>query len=615
MSSPDNAKYSTVDIVKTGLSLLTHQERQRAIYLSVALFVASLVDMIAVASVMPLVTMVLDAESLLSNEKVSYVVDLLGNPDTHDLMTIFLSVSLFLLVFSTGLRIFLEYIIGKFTSYCRSRLASTIMEKCDQAPYQWFLKQNSALLSRKLYSDVALISRNFLQSLMMMVGNSITLVIGIVTVVLLAPVAGLIVLGVVSFFSALLLLVTRTSIKRLSVRQRDITDVLTKLTQQVVVGVKDVRLSANSGYFRKLFDDEYDDFARLDAKIKLFSSAPAVIVILLGQVSILFAVVILWKMGTPISIIAAQVTLLLLVSSKVIPAVNRLYGNVSSFWKIYPYVRGVMETINELDAFIEDANGRYKNNVDQKPINEWSRLVLKDVSFSYEQSNKNVLDNINLTIDASKSYGVIGPSGAGKTTLIDIVLGLLEPTGGHVVVDNVPIGVENVRSWMSQVGHVPQSPIIFDDTIRNNVAFGVHQEDIDDDWIWEVLKLANLAELIESFDDGLDTQLGERGVRVSGGQRQRIAIARALYMRPKVLVMDEATSALDLENERAIQQAVDNLHGKLTTIIIAHRLGTVRKCDKLFMLEKGQLRVQGTWEELERESDLFKAFAAGHVMF
>jgi len=612
--SSDNPIFSTVAVIKTGLAMMTAGEKKVGWLLSICLFFITIIDMVALSSVMPLVSLVLEPDAFLKNEKIILFMGWIGNPGKEQLLTIFMALSLSLLITSAFLRIGIEYFIVKFTSNCRVRIAGDIMGKFVETPYHWFLMQNSTVLSRILYADVVQWARGFLQSMMVMFGNVITLIFGVVTVVLLAPVVGVTVVSIVGGCSALLLFFTKASIKKISIEQRKITDVLTKTSQQVVVGIKDVRLSSNSGYFKDSFNDAYRQFADIDKKNKILSVSPPIIVLLLGQVSILIVVAVLWKQNVPTSEIAAQVTLLLLVSSKVIPAVNRLTSSISNFWKIYPFVNGVKQISDEMDQYIEQAKADNLATCDIQSSANGFAINVENVSYRYAVDEKHVLNSVNLNIEANKSHAVIGASGAGKTTLIDIILGLLSPSEGQVLINGEPLGIKNVMSWQKQIGHVPQSPIIFDDTILNNIAFGVRPEEIDHQHVSKCVKLANLSDMIDSFEVGLDTYIGERGVRISGGQRQRIAIARALYLRPKILIMDEATSALDMENERVIQEAIDSLHGKLTTVIIAHRLATVRDCDKIFLLETGELKAEGTWDELMKISPLFQKLSKNSVV-
>src|SRR4029079_17409379 len=235
---------------------------------------------------------------------------------------------------------------------------------------------------------------------------------------------------------------------------------------------------------------------------------------------------------------------------------------------------------------------------------------LARVGYSCPATEARALRDVTLALRRGGAYGVAGPSGAGKSTLVDLLLRLLDPTEGTILLDDRPIHALHRRAWQSRIGYVPQTPYISDDTLRANVAFGVPSREIDDEWVRTCLRQAQLQPFLAERELGLDTPMGDRGVRVSGGQRQRVAIARALYGRPTLLVLDEATSALDRIGESAVQDALDGLRGQVTTVTIAHRLATIRHCDTIFLLDGGRLVAQGGYDELMAQSLLFRRMAS-----
>lgn len=237
------------------------------------------------------------------------------------------------------------------------------------------------------------------------------------------------------------------------------------------------------------------------------------------------------------------------------------------------------------------------------------QIRLDDVRFRYGGTPSDTLNGISLTIPKNASIAFVGPTGVGKTTLIDIILGLLEPGSGQLTVDGTVIDQDNVRAWRRNVGYVPQMIYLADDTIRRNIALGVAEDEINDDQLRAAMQAAHLTDFIDSLPDGLDTIIGERGIRLSGGQRQRIGIARALYGQASVLVLDEATSSLDGITEAVIEDAIRDLHGRVTVITIAHRLTTVRHCDTVYMLKAGQIEASGAYADLLRDNDTFRQMA------
>ena len=294
-------------------------------------------------------------------------------------------------------------------------------------------------------------------------------------------------------------------------------------------------------------------------------------------------------------------------SSRLIPAINRLSGTYSNLWDIYPFIEGLDMLQIELET--QNKTSKKLGNGNKKP-NDWQELKLVDVSHSYSEETGSILNNLSLNIQKNKSYGIVGPSGAGKSTLIDICLGLIIPTEGDLILDGIHFSEIDISYWQQQIGYVPQSPFIADDTLSANVAFGRPSSEIDKDKVYDCLKMACLDDIISILSDGINTEIGERGMRLSGGQRQRVAIARALYNNPTILVLDEATSSLDTISEHAIQNSIDSLHGKLTTITIAHRLSTIQDCDEIFLIEDGRLITSGSYEQLSKKAPLFRKLLA-----
>nr|MCR5127931.1 ABC transporter ATP-binding protein/permease [Lachnospiraceae bacterium] len=270
---------------------------------------------------------------------------------------------------------------------------------------------------------------------------------------------------------------------------------------------------------------------------------------------------------------------------RLFPAVGRLTTNLNAIMYNRPRLDSMYEMLKEIE---EDDTYQLKtaDPEDAEPLAFEERLQIKDVRWKYPAGQDDVLRGLNMEIRKGESVALIGPSGAGKTTLADVVLGLLKPQEGQILLDGVDV-YQNLAGWAKIIGYVPQAVYLTDDTIRGNVAFGIYEKDIDDEKIWQALEEAQLADFVRGLEKGLDTMVGERGVRLSGGQRQRIAIARALYENPQILVLDEATSALDTETETAVMEAIDSLHGSKTMIIVAHRLTTIRNCDAIFEVNGG----------------------------
>ena len=288
--------------------------------------------------------------------------------------------------------------------------------------------------------------------------------------------------------------------------------------------------------------------------------------------------------------IMPQITLLALVAMRLIPCANRMNTYLTSISYFEPFLMGVSDNlraeISDKSVIYDEGYYAAKVDVDKLPVTK--EIELKDITYKYPNTDTYIFDDASLTIPVGKSIGIVGSSGAGKTTIVDVMLGLLETERGSIYADGVNVN-DNYQGWLKNIGYIPQTIFMLDSSIRKNVAFGVADEDIDDNKVWQALKEASLDEFVRALPEGLDTGIGERGIRLSGGQRQRIGIARALFEDPEVLVLDEATSALDNDTEAAIMDSINSLHGRKTLIIIAHRLQTIEKCDMVYRVKDGKI--------------------------
>jgi ABC-type multidrug transport system fused ATPase/permease subunit len=365
--------------------------------------------------------------------------------------------------------------------------------------------------------------------------------------------------------------------------------------QQGFGGVKDVKILGTEEYFASQYGENLLKNSEVVRRFSIAQTLPRFgleILTIIG-LAVLVSTMVLLDSERPE--ILPVLGLFGAAAFRLLPAVNRLISNFQIINVSRPQVNEVFEDLDLPDQL------NHKNS-DRSTLT--SAISIVDISFSYAESLKNVVSGVSVKIGRGEAVGLIGSSGSGKSTLVDILLGLLEPNSGKVLVDGSDIH-DDLRGWQDQIGYVPQSIFLTDDTLRRNVAFGLPKDKIDDDAVRSAIRSAQLEEFVASLPEGMETVVGERGVRLSGGQRQRIGIARALYNNPDVLVLDEATSSLDTETEHGVMQAVQALQGDKTVIIVAHRLSTVEYCDRLYRLENAQIVDEGTFSEVtSRTKDL-----------
>ena len=364
---------------------------------------------------------------------------------------------------------------------------------------------------------------------------------------------------------------------------------LFKWISQTVTGIKEVKITQKEQYFV----DEYvicgHGYVDAVQKYSLYSATPRLLIETVCIMVMIGYLMVMMLSGQDLTNMVATIGVFGLAAVRLIPSANRINNQLTNMAYFEPFLMNVSDNLQ--DEISEDAVKAEFAKPDQQKLPVKNKIRVEDITYAYPNTDRLIFDHAGFEIQVGTSVGVVGPSGAGKSTVVDILLGLLEVQSGHIYADDTDIR-SDYKGWLKNIGYIPQMIFMLDDTIRRNVAFGVPDDQIDEKRVWEVLKEAQLDEYIKSIPEGLDTTIGERGIRLSGGQRQRIGIARALYNDPEVLVLDEATSALDNDTEAAIMDSINSLHGKKTLIIIAHRLQTIEKCDHVYRVEKGKIEAE-----------------------
>ncbi|HEY9080150.1 ABC transporter ATP-binding protein [Magnetovibrio sp.] len=564
----------------------------------------SLIDMTALGSVMPVVSLVIDPSTIDQNVYFIKAMDFIGATTHTDKVIVTSSTSIALLFVAALLKLFNQYAINIFSARCQNRLANDLMTACIAAPYSWFLKANTALTTRMFQNDINVWGRNFINQLLILFDNLIITLIAIVAVVSLMPLAGVFGLLTIGFIAALALYSIRPHLNRL-IHQKKRAEGLTMLAAyQTISGIREVKFSGETSFFRKAFNKAFSSFSFSHHMSSVLHILPSTSVLAIGQIGLVAIVAILGTSETNTGTLASTLALLLLIASRVVPAVNQITARVTSLWSFIPWMDGLLDFQKSLDAALRESA---LHTADQKkPIEAWDSLSLSDVEFVYPGTDQTVIKNINLRIEKGRSYGIVGASGSGKSTLVGIIVGLLEPTHGVMRISGEDMSTFDLTTWQHKIGYVTQEPFIADDTLLANVAFGRERHQVDIDFVMNCLHKANLDKYVEDLPQGLDTSLGDRGKGLSGGQRQRVAIARAIFKKPEILVLDEATSALDTMAEQKVQHAIENLHGEMTIISIAHRLSTLKNMDQIIVMDGGKIVDQGTFAELSARSSSFQ---------
>ena len=364
---------------------------------------------------------------------------------------------------------------------------------------------------------------------------------------------------------------------------------LYKWIDQSVMGIKEIKIANKENYFINEYAKCGAGYVNAVQRYNLYNATPRLLIETVALGGLVAYMMFRILGGAPVTTIMPQVGALAAAATRLIPSANRINNYLTSISYFEPFFMGVSDNLQQeiRDETIEYDESAYRKKLEVEKLKIRDKIELKDIVYKYPNSDVLIFDHADMEIPIGRSVGIVGTSGAGKTTVVDILLGLLELQSGQILADGVEVR-RHYHSWLKNIGYIPQTIFMIDASIRKNVAFGYADEDIDDEKVWRALKEAQLDGFVRGLPEGLDTSIGERGIRISGGQRQRIGIARALFEDPEVLVLDEATSALDNETEAAIMDSINRLHGKKTLIIIAHRLQTIEKCDMVYRVEQGK---------------------------
>lgn len=572
------------DLIKSVFKVFDGKQKRNLAGMAVLILINSAVSLLGVGVLSPFITAVMNPEELLKNQIVRFFYDLLGLKNTTQLVTLLAVCIMLVYIFKNAFIIFMNNMQYRFSYYGKRDMQNRLMKYYISQDYTFFLNHNSAELMRDINTDPEMFYAAVLNMLQLASEVCVSVVIVIFLLikdpVLTCGVALAMVIMVFFFMKKL-----RRTLARFGDERRIYSANILQCMQQAFGGIKEIKIGNREEYFENEFYEQNGRYTYVIKQNSFLSSVTKPIMEALCIVGLMAAIVVRLNVGNTdptqfvetLAVFAASAFALL-------PSVNKMSEYLGSI--IHNGV--VIHKIGEQYAAIRDMDLESKKEQDYPQVSLEKEIRVDDMTFRYPDTEEAVLSHINVTIPKNKSVAFIGPSGAGKTTMVDLILGVLKPQEGKITVDGMDIK-ESYRGWHDKIGYIPQTIYMLDDTIRNNIAFG-DVENINDEDIWEALRKAQLDEFVASLEDGLDTMIGEAGVRLSGGQRQRIGIARALYRKPEVLVLDEATSALDTETEAAVMEAINSLQGKMTMLIIAHRLSTIENCDIVYQVENGGVK-------------------------
>lgn len=579
--------------------LLSSRERIVAGGLVIGVLVGALLDAASVASIVPFLTLLSDPSAIEKHEMLMRAYNFTGYTNTRDFLFLLGGLSLLLVVVSSMLQALAQYSQMRFAEMRRVSLSGKMLRKYLSQPYSYFLTEHSSNLTRNLLSEVNLVTGRCIVPLVLLIANIIHATILVALILWFEPWVAMGATGFIGGAFCIIFYLMRNRIIELGNLRLEASRKSFVTASDALQGIKDVKLYNLESDFIHRFDASITDFSTYNAANEVASIIPRFSIQVLVFGGMMAALMILLKNNEDISSILPTMGLLAFAGSRILPKFQAIYQNMAR-------IRFGSPALHMLQKHLEMPEMRWeKEHV--APLIPSKSLILRDVSFSYPGSDKPAVHHLNMNIPINHTIGLVGASGAGKTTVIDLILSLYAPSEGTLEVDGTPIDASNSRAWQQAVGYVPQDIFLLDTSVRENIAFGVPVDEIDDKLVQQVAKQANIHDFImENLPEGYHSTVGERGVRLSGGQKQRIGIARALYREPAVLVFDEATSAVDNITEREIVKTLKEIGQNRTIIMIAHRLETIRNCDCIYLMDGGTIVAGGSFAELERTNPQFQ---------
>ena len=587
-------------MLKKVFRLLNHFEKKQSFILLLLILVMSLLDMVGVASIFPFIQVLINPKLVETNIILAYFYNLFNISEIRQFQFIFGLLVFFVLIASIIVRALTYYVQIHFSLMREYSISKRLVEGYLNQSYAWFLSRHSANLGKNILSEVNNVVIHAIIPITTLFAQSAVAITLLILIFMTDPILAINV-GLVLFISyGMIFYFSKNFLSNIGFQSLQANEDRFRTLTEVFNAIKEVKFGGLEKTYIKYFDKPSKIYASNQSKALLISNLPRYFIegIIFGGMIILL--IILIKSKDDFINIVPVIAIYAFVGYRLIPALQQIYYSISQ-------INFAEAALNSLHKDLIGLNYSYQK-ISKTPRMKLSKCIkLDNIYFSYPNHRNVILKNISFSIKAFSKVGIVGPTGSGKSTMIDIILGLIDPSEGSLKIDENIISNKNKRSWQQIIGYVPQQIYLSDDTIAANIAFGINKNNIDYKAVKRSSKIANLHDfIVKELPEGYNTIIGERGVRLSGGQRQRIGIARSLYRNPQVLIFDEATSALDDSTEHAIMEAINNLGNKITVILIAHRSSMIKNCDYLFLFDQGKLKAEGTYNELIKSNKFFK---------
>lgn len=574
-----------MDILKKLRVVLNKKQKQRVTLLLFMNVISGFLETLGVSMILPIIQAIVEQDAFENNKIIRQISRIFQFQNINEFVIFMIVVMILVFAVKNTYMLLLTYVQNSFISNSQYRISRDLLQIYLNKPYEFYLKATTSDVLRTVYSDTTGVFSLLLMCLQLITEVIVALCLGAA-------------LFIMDFFMTALMLVLlggttllankflKPRLQKIGIEAREKQSRMYDSILQSITGIKDVKIFAKEGYFLgayKRFGKRYYNLVRDN---EVLSSIPKLLIETVCIAGILGYLGITIQMGRDVGEMLPQLSVFAVAAVRLMPCASRASNYLARIAYYKPTLDFVYDNVEiPQNAALVDEPPRP---AEEAPLTLARGLCVKNLSFKYPNTDVYIFKNAEMEVPVGKSVGIVGSSGAGKTTVVDVILGLLKAEEGEILCDGEDV-FRHYAGWLHNIGYIPQTINLVNDTIRANVAYGVEREDISEERVWEVLEEAQMKEFVQALPAGLDTGIGERGVRLSGGQRQRIGIARALYHNPELLILDEATSALDNDTETAIMEAIDNFHGRKTMLIIAHRLKTIENCDLIYRVENGKI--------------------------
>lgn len=574
-----------VRIIKKFNQLLDGYQKKRIKWLILLMLIGAGLEILGVSMMYPLMSVIMQPDVMNESKLIFDFCNYFNITSQKELALVCIFGMIALFIMKDLFLIGQYYIQYQFVYNNRFLLQKRLLKSYMERPYEYFLYIESGEIMRVLQSDVTG-SFNLLATLLSFLTETIVAALLVITVLVISPVMTLFLVAILSIAMTVIMKVVKPILQKQGIVAQKSSSQTYKWLLQSINGIKEIKVSQKETYFQTNYEISGRQTITAEKWNSIIQNIPRLLIEMVSICSVLAVVAVMISMGTDIESLVPVLGAFVMAAVKLLPSANRIINASNAMAYSEPALDKLVENMQEaLKTREKETDNTEKSG---HAFSFEKKIELASVTYAYPNTEKKILEHANMIIPIGKSIGIVGASGAGKTTAVDILLGLLKPEKGKILVDGVDIQ-DNYKQWLSHIGYIPQMIFMLDDTIRSNIAFGYKEQEDNEENIWKALEEAQLSEFVNSLPEGLDTRIGERGIRLSGGQRQRIGIARALYPNPELLIFDEATSALDNETEAAIMESIEALHGKKTLVIIAHRLTTIEGCDMVYRVSEGSI--------------------------